>query len=189
MFSVTGSYYGGTSFEGRVSDSPMAPVLETGLGRVQERVRVMVRALGNHLRDRTIHAISFASGEGASRSCPLNCMSMSRPCRVCGAPYLGGRVCSRVVCPRNGRRQRDLAWQPEEFATQGPEPVPPPDQQGPSLHQLLAELRGLLHEVVETACLIAQRHGVAALRREVPTLERVVHVFGGRWIRWGREVA
>ena len=77
---------------------------------------------------------------------------------------MGGRLCSRVGCARNGRRQRDLAGLPEEFRTQGPEPeptaqdphmsaspVPPVPPAEPALELLLAELRGLLHEVLETA--------------------------------------
>ena len=36
---------GGTSFEGRVSDLKMAPVLGSALGRVPKRVRTMVAAV------------------------------------------------------------------------------------------------------------------------------------------------
>ena len=125
---------------------------------------------------------------------------MPRLCRACGAPYLGDSRCSRVGCARNGRRQRDLFPGPaEEVPRIGPdpaasqdqpepdvpaEPVPPAAAADPTRDRDLAELRGLLHEVLEMACLIAQRWGVAALYPEVPTLERVVRVFGGRHIRW-----
>ena len=40
-----GAYCGGTSFEGRVSDPNMAPILGSVLCRVQERVCVMVAAV------------------------------------------------------------------------------------------------------------------------------------------------
>ena len=70
---------------------------------------------------------------------------------------------------------------------EAPPPVSPsPPTAGPSLEQELAELRGLLHELLEVSMRIAQRFGLATLHRELETLERVVRVWGGRYIRWGR---
>ena len=60
---------------------------------------------------------------------------------------------------------------------------PPPPTAGVPLEQELAELRGLLHELLEVSTRIWRRFGLIALDREVPTLETVVRVWGGRFIR------
>ena len=62
----------------------------------------------------------------------------------------------------------------------------PIDPAADELEQELAELRGLLHELLEVSTRIWRRWGVAPLYREVTTLERVVRVWGGRHIRWAR---
>ena len=113
-------------------------------------------------------------------------------------------MCSRPDCPRNGRRQRDVRWMLEqnERDVEPPPPVSPSPRQedaapdvveppAPSpaeltFEQELAELRGLLHELLEVSTRICRRFGLTALYREVDTLERVVRVWGGRYVRWGR---
>ena len=53
-----------------------------------------------------------------------------------------------------------------------------------SLQQELVELRGWLHELLEVSMRISRRFGLATVHREVETLERVVLVWGARYIRW-----
>ena len=74
---------------------------------------------------------------------------------------------------------------PGDAAVPPGEPIAPAADQ--DLEQDLAEVRGLLHELLEVSTRIGRRVGVTALHREVQTLERVVRVWGGRYIRWGRE--
>ena len=50
------------------------------------------------------------------------------------------------------------------------------------------ELRGLLHELLEISTRIVQRFGLMALHQEVSVLERLVRVWGGRYIVWGGDV-
>ena len=131
--------------------------------------------------------------------------AMARDCRLCGAPYLGGRVCSRVGCGRNGARQRDLwaTWQEQGDVEQPPpgrqsrprepeEEIPPaghsPPLHLPSFEQEMKELRGLLHELLEISVRIWQRFGLRSLHSEFETLLRVVRVWGGHNIRWSHKV-
>ena len=125
--------------------------------------------------------------------------TMPRRCIVCGQTYLGGSVCSDRNCPRNGRRQRDFeraqpvddeeAPQPvsqsprrEGAEAAAGEPVAPADDA--AFDREMAELRGLLHELLEQSTRIIRRWGVRALHQEANVLERVVRVWGGRYIRW-----
>ena len=62
------------------------------------------------------------------------------------------------------------------------EPVAPADEA--ELEREMAELRGLLHELLEQSLRIVRRWGVRALHQEVDVLERVVRVWGGGHIRW-----
>ena len=48
----------------------------------------------------------------------------------------------------------------------------------------MAELRGLLHELLEVSTGIIRTWGVRALHAEAQLLERVVRVWGGGHIRW-----
>ena len=133
---------------------------------------------------------------------------MPRRCRVCRQPYLGSGVCSDPNCPRNNLRQRDLAaaaaafqqfqadqpvspspWQGGDAAAAAvvDEPAPEPVD-GPTLEQETAELRGLLHELLEISMRIRRRSDVMALHQEVSVLERVVRTWGGRYIIWGQDV-
>ena len=50
----------------------------------------------------------------------------------------------------------------------------------------MAELRGLLHELLEISLQIARRGGESALHAEVEVLERIVRVWGAQHIRWRR---
>ena len=126
--------------------------------------------------------------------------TMPRRCIVCGQTYLGGSVCSDRNCSRNGRRQRDFeraqpvddeeAPQPvsqsprrEGAEAAAGEPVAPADDPA-ELEREMAELRGLLHELLEQSTRIIRIWGVRALHQEVLVLERVVRVWGGRYIRW-----
>ena len=133
---------------------------------------------------------------------------MPRRCRVCRQPYLGSGVCSDPTCPRNNQRQRDLAAAAAAFqqfqqpVSQSPwqggggdaaaapvaeEPwLEPVD--GPTLQQETAELRGLLHELLEISIRIRRRADVMALHQEVSVLERVVRTWGGRYIIWSADV-
>ena len=125
---------------------------------------------------------------------------MPRRCIVCGQVYLGGSVCSDRNCSRNGRRQRDFGMaQPvdDEEApqpvSQSPrregaeaaagEPIAPADDPA-ELEREMAELRGLLHELLEVSTGIIRTWGVGALYAEAQLLERVVRVWGGGHIRW-----
>ena len=127
-------------------------------------------------------------------------LAMPRACIVCGAEYLGGSVCSDRNCSRSGRRQRDLrrAW-PRVDDVEAPPPVSQSPQAGgeasavdnawidsgdASEEEEMAELRGLLHELLEVSTRIIRRFGVRALHREVSVLERVARVWGARYIRW-----
>ena len=129
-------------------------------------------------------------------------------CIVCGAEYLGRGVCSNRTCARNGRRQRHLLLAHEnEIVESGearpPHPVSSSPREEPSApavepalgggaeaptQQDLAELRGLLHELLELSARISRQAGARALHREVETLERVVRVWGGAHIRWRGEI-
>ena len=112
---------------------------------------------------------------------------------------MGGSVCSNRNCARNGRRQRDFeraqpvddeeAPQPvsqsprrEGAEAAAGEPVAPADDA--AFDREMAELRGLLHELLEVSTRIIRIWGVRALHREVLVLERVVRVWGARYIRW-----
>ena len=112
---------------------------------------------------------------------------------------MGGSVCSDRNCSRNGRRQRDFGMaQPVDDVeapqpvSQSPrregaeaaagEPVAPADEA--ELEREMAELRGLLHELLEQSTRIIRRWGVRALHQEANVLERVVRVWGARYIRW-----
>ena len=50
-------------------------------------------------------------------------LAMPRRCYVCGAPYLGGSVCSDRNCVRNGRRQRDIGMAQRVDDVEAPPPV------------------------------------------------------------------
>ena len=52
----------------------------------------------------------------------------------------------------------------------------------------MVELWRLLHDVLELSSRIAGRFGPRALLREVETLVRIVRVWGGRGIQWGRDI-
>ena len=126
-------------------------------------------------------------------------LAMPRRCRVCGASYLGGSVCSDRNCVRNGRRQRDLWWVAQQEDVEAVPPVSPSPWLGadeaagavPSAPVVdeafvreMAELRGLLHELLEVSTRIIRTWGVTALYAEAQLLERVVRVWGGGNIRW-----
>ena len=107
-------------------------------------------------------------------------LAMPRRCRVCGAEYLGGSVCSDRNCRRNGRRQRNITLDRQMDDIEAPPlvslsprpgadaedvaepPAPPPPE--PPIEQELAELRGLLHELLEVSMRIWRRCGPRALR-------------------------
>ena len=125
-------------------------------------------------------------------------LAMPRRCYVCGAPYLGGSVCSDRNCVRNGRRQREI-WTAQQEDVESAPPVSPSPRLGgaeaagavPSAPVVdeafvreMAELRGLLHELLEVSTRIIRTWGVRALHPEVLLLERVVRVWGGGYIRW-----
>ena len=128
--------------------------------------------------------------------------AMPRFCHLCGGVYLGGSVCSVPGCARTGLRQRDLA------AVQHPLPVAPfsppmsssprnnappstpssgaadPTERELTFDEEMAELRGLLHELMEVSVRIIRRFGIRYLHREVALMERVARVWGARYIRW-----
>ena len=125
-------------------------------------------------------------------------LAMPRRCYVCGAPYLGGAVCSDRNCVRNGRRQR-VIWTAQQEDVEAVPPVSPSPRLGgdeaaageptavvvdEALVREMAELRGLLHELLEVSTRIIRTWGVRALHPEVLLLERVVRVWGGGYIRW-----
>ena len=141
--------------------------------------------------------------------------AMPRTCRLCGGVYLGGSVCSVPTCPRTGLRQCDVAAlqrlrQCDAAALQRvedaepPAPVsrsprsggaassemtaPPIESGGLTLDEEMAELRGLLHELMEASTRIMRRFGVRYLHREISLLERLARVWGARCIRWGWRV-
>ena len=55
-----------------------------------------------------------------------------------------------------------------------------------TMEQDMAELRGLLHELLEMSLQIARRGGESALHAEVEVLERILRVWGADHIRWRR---
>ena len=113
--------------------------------------------------------------------------------------------CSRDGCPCKGWRHRDF----DAFGQQEPVSEPPTDttlrflapdphlgvrqEQGgvtayPTMESELVELRRLLHDVLGLSARIATRWGPRALHTEVETLLRIVCVWGGRDIQWGRDI-
>ena len=134
---------------------------------------------------------------------PLN-SAMPRTCRLCGGVYLGGSVCSVPTCPRTGLRQRDVAALQRVEDAEQPAPVsrsprsggaassemtaPPIESGGLTFDEEMAELRGLLHELMEASTRIVRRFGVRYLHHEISLLERVARVWGARYICWGWRV-
>ena len=130
-----------------------------------------------------------------------------RACIVCGAAYLGHGVCSDRNCARNGRRQRDFRQNAGDESQGSGEarplnPVSPSPRaepraaavvaaeggggaEGPTQEEM-AELRGLLHELLDLSTRISRLAGARALHREIELLERVVRVWGGENILWNR---
>ena len=140
---------------------------------------------------------------------PFFAAMRGRACIVCGAAYLGHGVCSDRNCARNGRRQRDFLLNTGDESQGSGEarplnPVSPSPRAEPSAaavveaeggggaegptQEEMAELRGLLHELLELSTRISRPAGARALHREVETLERVVRVWGGAYIRWKRRM-
>ena len=80
------------------------------------------------------------------------------------------------------------------FSFREPDPyLGVPQEQGgvrtyPPMESEMVELRRLLHDVLELSSRIAGRFGPRALLREVETLVRIVRVWGGRGINWGRDI-
>ena len=126
-------------------------------------------------------------------------------CRACGAPYLNDDPCSRDGCPCKGWRHRDFDALGEQepfseprtdttFRFRAPDPyLGVPQEQGgvttyPPMESEMVELRRLLHDVLELSSRIAGRFGPRELLREVETLLRIVRVWGGRGIQWGRDI-
>ena len=58
----------------------------------------------------------------------------------------------------------------------------------PPMESELVELRRLLHDVLELSARIARRWGPRELHTEVETLLRIVCVWGGQGIQWGRDM-
>ena len=135
---------------------------------------------------------------------PLN-SAMPRTCRLCGGVYLGGSVCSVPTCPRTGLRQRDVAALQRVEDAEPPAPVsrsprsggaassemtaPPIESGGLTFDEEMAELRGLLHELLEVSVRVSRRAGVYSLHHEVILLDSVLRVWDYRRIRWSSEVA
>ena len=107
-------------------------------------------------------------------------------------------MCSDRNCVRNGRRQR-VIWTAQQEDVEAAPPVSPSPRLGgdeaaageptavvvdEALVREMAELRGLLHELLEVSTRIIRTWGVRALHPEVLLLERVVRVWGGGYIRW-----
>ena len=60
---------------------------------------------------------------------------MSGRCGVCGGRYLGGRVCERASCPRNGRSRRELFGGPAD-ANRGDQPEEEPAEEEAELEEI-----------------------------------------------------
>ena len=62
--------------------------------------------------------------------------------------------------------------------------APDPTERELTFDEEMAELRGLLHELMEVSVRIIRRFGIRYLHREVALMERVARVWGARYIRW-----
>ena len=126
-------------------------------------------------------------------------------CRACGAPYLNDDPCSRDGCPCKGWRHRDFDALGEQepfseppmettFSFREPDPhLGVPQERGgvttyPPMESEMADLRRLLQDILRLSSRIAGRTGRRSLLAEVETLLRIVRVWGGRGIHWGRDI-
>ena len=108
-------------------------------------------------------------------------MRSGRSCHVCGAPYVGGTVCSRPECPRNGATRRSLGvFGPRGVGTDV-EPEPEAEAER-TLEQAIAELVQHLVAAAQVAAEVVRAHGPRALQtEEVETaLERLIRILGRR---------